>query len=94
MLSTPVFLGFPCGSAGKDSACNVGELGSIPGLGRFPGERNGYLLQHSVLNNSMDCIVHGVARSQTRLNDLHFTFLHYTSINAISYHNLSNHHAV
>ena len=44
---TPVFLGFPCGSAGKESTCNVGDLGSIPGLGRFPGEGIGYPLQYS-----------------------------------------------
>jgi len=47
------FLGFPCGSAGKESACNVGELGSIPGLGRSPGERKGYPLQYSGLENSV-----------------------------------------
>ena len=58
-------LGFPGGSAGKESACNMGELGSIPGLGRFPGEGKGYPLQYSGLENSMDCIVHGVAKSQT-----------------------------
>ena len=46
-LPTPVFLGFSCGSAGKESACNVGDLGSIPGLGRSPGERKGYPLQYS-----------------------------------------------
>ena len=56
--------GFPCGSAGKESACNVGDLGSIPGLGRFPGEGKGYPLQYSGLENSTDCIVHGVAKSQ------------------------------
>ena len=48
-------LGFPCGSAGKESACNVGDLGSNPGLGRSPGEGNGYPLQYSGLENSMDC---------------------------------------
>ena len=47
---------FPCGSAGKESACNVGDLGSIPGLGRFPGEGKGYPIQYSGLENSMDCI--------------------------------------
>jgi len=47
-------LGFPCGSAGKESACNVGNLGSIPGLGRSPGEGKGYPLQYSGLENSMD----------------------------------------
>ena len=46
-LPTPVFLGFSCGSAGKESACNVGDLGSIPGLGRSPGEGKGYPLQYS-----------------------------------------------
>ena len=46
-------------SAGKESACNAGEPGSIPGLGRCPGEGNGYPLQYSGLENSMDCIVYG-----------------------------------
>ena len=64
MLSTPVFLGFPCGSAGKESTSNEGDLGSIPGLGRSPGEGKGYPLQYSGLENSMDCIVHGFAKSQ------------------------------
>ena len=58
-LPTPGFLGFPCGSAGKESACSVGDLGSIPGLGRSPGEGKGYPLQYSGLENSMDCMVHG-----------------------------------
>ena len=56
-------LGFPGGSAGKESVCNAGDLGLIPGLGRSPGEGNSYLLQNSGLENSMDCIVHGVAKS-------------------------------
>ena len=56
-------------SVGKASAYNVGDLGSIPGLGRSPGEGNGYPLQE----NSMDSIVHGVTKSQTQLNDFHFT---------------------
>ena len=56
---------FPCGSAGKKSTCNVGDLGSIPGLGRSPGEGKGYPLQYSGLENSMDCIVHGVTKSWT-----------------------------
>ena len=59
-------------SAGKESACNAGDLGSIPGLGRSPGEGKGYPLQYSGLENSMDCIVHGVAKSQTQLSDFHF----------------------
>ena len=61
-----MFLG---GSAGKESACNVGDLGSIPGLGRYSGEGNGYPLQFSGLGNSMDCIVHGVTKSWTQLSD-------------------------
>ena len=60
-------LGFPCGSVGKELTYNAGDLGSIPGL----GEGNGYPLQHSVLENLMDCIVHGVAKSQTGLRDFH-----------------------
>ena len=56
---------FPGGSAGKESACSVGDPGSIPGLGRSPGERKGYPLQYSGLENSMDYTVHGVAKSQT-----------------------------
>ena len=68
-LSAPVFLGFPGGSAGKESAHNEGDLGSIPELGRSPGEGKGYPLQYSGLENSMDRIVHGVAKSQTRLSD-------------------------
>ena len=66
-------VGFPGGSAAKESACNVGDLGLIPGLGRSPGEGKGYPLQHSGLENSMDCIIHGVAKSQTWLT---FTSLH------------------
>ena len=67
--------GFPGGSAGKESACKVGDLGLIPGLGRSPGEGKGYLLQYSGLENSMDCIVHGVAKSRTRLSDFRFPSL-------------------
>ena len=52
-LPTPVFLGFPGGSAGKESTCNAGDLGLIPGLGRSPGEGNSYPLQYSGLENSM-----------------------------------------
>ena len=66
-----VFLGFPCGSAGKESACNVGDLGSIPGLGRSPGEGKGYPLQYSGLENSVNCIVHGVVKTRTRLSNVH-----------------------
>ena len=65
---------FPGDSVGKESACNAGDLGSIPGSGRFPGERNGNLLHYPCLENSMDrgawqATVHGVAKSQTQLND-------------------------
>ena len=55
-LPTPVFLGFPGGSAGEESACNAGDLGSIAGLGRSPGKGNGYPLQYSGLENPIDCI--------------------------------------
>ena len=51
-------MGFPIGSAGKESSCNAGDLGSIPGLGRSPGEENGYPFQYSGLENSMDSIVY------------------------------------
>ena len=64
---------FPCGSASKESACNAGDLGSIPGLGRSPGEGKGYPLQYSGLENSMDSIVHGVPKSRTRLSEFLFT---------------------
>ena len=66
--------GFPGGSDSKESACSAGDLGLIRGLGRSPGEGNGYPLQNSCLENSMDrwswqAIVHGVAKSQTWLGD-------------------------
>ena len=58
-LPTLVFLGFPCGSAGKESTCNAGDQGSIPGLGGSPGEGKGCPLQYSGLENAMDCVVRG-----------------------------------
>ena len=69
-------MAFTCGSAGKEFACNGGDLGSTPGLGRSPGEEKGSPLQCSGLENSMDRIVHVGAKSQTQLSDfhLHFTF--------------------
>ena len=70
----PVFLGFPRGSTGKESAYNMGDLGLMPGLRRFPGEGKGYSLHNPGLENSMDYIIHGVAKSQTRLSDLHVHF--------------------
>ena len=63
---------FPCGSAGKESASNARDLGSIPGLGRSPEEGKDYPLQYSGLENSMGCIVRGVTKSQTRLCNFHF----------------------
>ena len=64
--------GFLRSSAGKKSACNAGDPGSIPGLGRPPGEGIGYPLQYSGPENSIDCIVHEVANSQTQLSNFHF----------------------
>ena len=72
-----IHLGFPCGLAGKEFTCDAGDLGSIPGLRRLPGGGNGYLLQYSGLESSMDCIVHGATKSHTRLNDFHFHCLVY-----------------
>ena len=57
--------GFPGGSAGKEGACNLGDLGSIHALGRSPREGNGHPLQYSGLENSVDCIVHGVTKGWT-----------------------------
>ena len=68
--------GFPGGSDSKESACNVGDLSSIPGLGRSPGEGNSYHSQYSGLEKSMDCRVHGITKSWTQLSDFPFhTFL-------------------
>ena len=75
-LPTPVFLRFPGGSAGKESAWNAGGLGSIPGLGRSPGEGNGYPLQYSGQENSMDYTVHGVTKCQTQLSNFPFFSQH------------------
>ena len=76
-LPTPVFLGFPCGSAGKESACNVGELGLIPALGRSPGEGKDCPLQYSGLENSIDCMIYGVAESDTTNFYFHFYFINH-----------------
>ena len=65
-----ITMGFPCSSADKESAYNEGDLGSVPGLGRFPGKGKGYPLQYTGLENSMECM--GVAKSWTRLSDFHF----------------------
>ena len=68
---------FPVGSDGKESTCSAGDLGSIPGLGRSPGERKGYPLQYFGMENSMDSIVH--AKSRTQLSNGHF-HLHFVCI--------------
>ena len=73
-------LGFPGSLAGKESSCSVGDLVSIPGLGRSPGEGKGYTLQYSGLENSMDCIIYGVTKSWTGPSDFHFTSLFKQSI--------------
>ena len=83
-LSPPNFpVGFPCDSAGKESAHDAGDPGSIPGLGRSPGKGKGYSLQYFglknsmdciVLENSTDCIVHGIAKSRTRLSNFHYYY--------------------
>ena len=64
--------GFPGGSVGKESACSAGDLNLIPGLGRSPGEGKGCPLHYSGLKNSINCMVHGVEKSRTRLSDFHF----------------------
>ena len=65
-----MYIGHPLWLSCKESTC----LGLIPGLGRSPGEGKGYPLQYSGLKNSMNCIVIGVAKSQTQLSDFHFHF--------------------
>ena len=67
--------GFLCGSAGKESVCNVGDVGSIPRLGRSPGEGKSYPLQSSGWEDAMDCTVHGVAKSQTQLSSFQVRLL-------------------
>ena len=64
----------------KKSTCNAGDMDSIPGLRRFPGEGKGYPLQCSGLENSMDSIVHGVAKRWTRLSDFHYIYKSFTDI--------------
>ena len=75
---------FPGGSAGKESACNEGDMGSIPGLGRSPGEGKGCPLQYPGLENSMDCIVQWVAKSRTRLSDPHSLMTYCRGIQGVS----------
>ena len=71
---------FTSGPAGKESACNAGDLGLIPGLGRSPRGGKGHPLQYSGLENSMGCIIHGIAKSWTWLSDFHFTSYIYVYI--------------
>ena len=82
-LPTPVFMGFPGSSDGKESTCNAGDLDLIPGLGRYPGDGKGYPLQYSGLESSMDYTVHGVTQSWTRLSDFHFHSGVYTELNSL-----------
>ena len=65
LITRMSYKGIACGSAGKESACSEGDLGLIPGLGRSPGEGNGYSLQYSAQENFMNCIVHEVTKSWT-----------------------------
>ena len=65
-----MFLGFPCGSAGKESACNVGDLSSVPGLGRSPGEGDGYPLQYSGMENSKHSVVDEVTKESDTTEQL------------------------
>ena len=67
-----IYRGLPDSSVGKETVCNAGDPGSIPGLGRYPGKGKDYPLQYSGLENSMDCIVHGITKSCTRLSNFHF----------------------
>ena len=85
-LPTPEFLDFTGGSAGKETTCNAGDLGSIPGLGISSEEEKGYPLQYSGLENSMDCIVHGIIKSWTQLSDFQFHF-HFQGISGFSVEN-------
>ena len=75
-LPTPVYLGFPCGSAGEESACSLGDLVLISGLGRCPGEGKCYSLQYYSLENSMDYLVHGVTKSWIQLSNFHFLIVY------------------
>ena len=77
--------GFPHSSVGKESTCNAGDPSLIARSGRSPGEGTGYPLQYSGLENSMDCIVRGIAKSQTRLSDFHSIPLHFSGSSGAVY---------
>ena len=80
-LPTQVSLGFPCDSAGKESTYNARNLGSTPGLGKSPGERKGYPLQYSGLENSMDCIVRGIEKESDTTEQLSLSLFSFTHHN-------------
>ena len=84
-------MGFPHGSDGKESACNVGDMGLVPGSGRFPGEGNGNPLQYSYLENSVDkgawqATVHRFTKSWTQLSNQHFHILYKAKYNYTYFH--------
>ena len=79
--------GFPHSSVGKEFPCNAGDLGLIPGLGRSPGEVKGYSLQYSDLEYSMDCTVHGVAKSWISLSEFHLVLTLSVSIRNVKIQN-------
>ena len=68
------YVGFPDSSIGEESTCNAGDPGLVPQSGRSFGEGKGYPFQYSGLENSMDCIVHGITESRTQLSNFHFHF--------------------
>ena len=77
--------------ADKESACNVGDLGSIPGLGRSNGEGKSYPLQYSGLENSMDSVVRGITKNQTRLSDFLFQRVYRQSVSTVSSQHFKQH---
>ena len=77
-------LGLPCGLAGKESICNAEDMGSTPGMGKAPAEGKSYPFQYSCLENSMDCIVHGVTKSWIRLSGFHFSLSLLTHVHTCS----------
>ena len=88
ILFASIFIGLPCGSAGKEFACNAEDLGSIPRLGRSPGEGKDYPLQYSGLENFImfyNIIVHRVTKSCTWLSDFHFHFIYICSFSFFIY---------